>query len=137
MTDNVATIATAIERLNAGDIDGYMGLYRLDAAFSGYPSQFEPTFKGVIPFYRALLDGVPDLHVVPLDVLIDADRVAVRYRVTGSHKGELFGAPATGNAVDIEGLTIMRFDGDLVAHRWNRLDELTFFTQVGLLPSLG
>lgn len=137
MTDNEARIATAIERLNAGDIDGYMELYRLDAVFSGYPAQFEPTYDGVLPFYRALLSALPDLYVVPLDVLIDADRVAVRYRVTGTHKGELFGAPATGNAVDIEGLTIMRFDGDLVAHRWNRLDELTFFTQVGILAALG
>lgn len=137
MADNAASIAAAIERLNAGDLDGYLALYRLDAAFCGYPSQFEPTFAGVIPFYRALLEAVPDLYVVPLDVLIDADRVAVRYRVTGTHKGELFGAAATGNALDIEGLTIMRFDGDLVAHRWNRWDELAFLTQIGLRSPIG
>ena len=30
---------------------------------------------------------------------------------------------------------MLRFEGDRVAERWNRLDDVTLMTQLGLLPS--
>ena len=63
------------------------------------------------------------------------DRVAVRYVLTGTHDGDLLGAAGTGQALEVEGITIVRFEGDLVAERWNRLDDVTLLTQLGLMAT--
>jgi hypothetical protein len=34
-----------------------------------------------------------------------------------------------------EGITILRFDGDLVVERWNRLDDVTLLQQLGVLEA--
>ncbi|MDT7609596.1 MAG: hypothetical protein QOG96_4099 [Pseudonocardiales bacterium] len=60
--------------------------------------------------------------------------MAVRFTLTGTHTEELFGAPATGAPIEAEGITIVRFSGDRVVERWNRLDDVAFLTQIGLMP---
>ena len=78
---------------------------------------------------------MPDARITAEDLFADGDRVAVRYTLTGTHEGELFGAPGTGGALNVEGITLLRFEKDLVAERWNRLDDVTLLTQLGLLPA--
>ena len=59
----------------------------------------------------------------------------MRYVLTGTHEGELLGAAGTGQALEVEGITILRFEGDLVAERWNRLDDVKLLTQLGLMAT--
>ncbi|CAN5639220.1 hypothetical protein BH11ACT8_BH11ACT8_05280 [soil metagenome] len=135
MTDNATTIATAVEKLNAGDVVGYAtSLYSPDAVFHGFPAAFPPTRAGIIDFFSALVAAVPDACISARDLLSDGDRVALRFALTGTHTGDLFGNAATGRAIEAEGITIVRFEGDQVAERWNRLDDLSFLTQLGALP---
>ncbi len=136
MTDHATTLATAIGRLNDGDVDGYITmLYAPDAVFHGFPPAFGQDRDGIGQFFHALVAGLPDVRVDALDLLADGDRLAVRYALTGTHAGELFGTPPTGAHVDVEGITLVRFEGDQVAERWNRLDDLVFLTQVGAPPA--
>lgn len=78
---------------------------------------------------------MPDATIDAQDLLTDGDRVAVRFTLTGTHTGELFGAPATDARIDAEGITIVRFSGDRVVERWNRLDDIAFLTQIGAMPA--
>lgn len=136
MSDHATTIATAVGRLNAGDVDGYVTtLYHPHATFHGFPAEVGTDRDGITAFFRALVDAVPDTCVTARDLLVDGDRVAVRFALTGTHRGGLLGADGTGQAVDVEGITVLRFEGDRVAERWNRLDDLTLLTQLGLLPA--
>jgi hypothetical protein len=135
MSDHATTIATAVGKLNAGDVEGYITtLYAPDATFHGFPAAFPPDRDGITEFFRALRAGVPDATITAQDLLTDGDRVAIRFTLTGTHAGELFGVPPTGQHIDAEGITIVRFGGDLVVERWNRLDDVTFLTQIGALP---
>lgn len=135
MSDHATTIATAVGRLNAGDVDGYVTtLYAPDAVFHGFPPAFTPDRAGIAAFFRALRAGVPDATIGAQDLLADGDRVALRFTLSGTHTGELFGAPATGARIDAEGITIVHFSGDQVVERWNRLDDLAFLTQIGAMP---
>lgn len=136
MTDHANTIATAVGKLNDGDVDGYITtLYAPEAVFHGFPPAFAPDRDGITEFFRALRAGVPDATISAKDMLVDGDRVAVRFTVTGTHTGALFGVPASGAAIDAEGITIVRFVGDKVVERWNRLDDMTFLSQIGALPA--
>lgn len=136
MSDHASTITTAIGLLNDGDVDGYITtLYDPAAVFHGFPPAFTPDRDGVAEFFRALHAGAPDAVVTGQDMLVDGDRVAVRFTVTGTHTGDLFGAPPTGARIDADGITIVRFSGDRVVERWNRLDDVTFLTQIGAMPT--
>lgn len=136
MSDHATTIATAVGLLNAGDVDGYVtALYTPDAVFHGFPPAFTPDRNGIAEFFRALRAGVPDATIAAEDLLCDGDRAAVRFTLTGTHTGELFGAPPSGAHIEAEGITIVRFSGDRVVERWNRLDDVAFLTQIGLMPA--
>ena len=136
MTDHAATIATAVGRLNDGDVDGYITtLYHPHCRFHGFPDAFGSDRDGIAGFFRTLVGAVPDARIAAEDLIEQGDRVAVRYVLTGTHEGELFGAAGTGQALEIEGITIVRFEGELVAERWNRLDDVTLLTQLGLMAT--
>ena len=137
MTENAATIATAVGRLNSGDVAGYMStLYAPHSRFHGYPDVFSPDYAGVAAFYQALVAAVPDTRISPEDMLVDGDRVAVRFTFTGTHRGEFLGAPGTGGGLEVGGITILRFEDGLVVERWNQLDDVTLLTQLGALPAM-
>ena len=132
--DHTATIATAVGKLNAGDVDGYIStLYHPHCRFHGFPEPFVQSRDGIAEFFRALVTAVPDANIAAEDMLASGDRVAVRFRLTGTHQGELMGAPGTGRSLDVEGITILRFEGDRAAERWNRLDDVALLTQLGVL----
>lgn len=130
-----ALIQTHVQQLNEGDVSGYMRMYAPDCAFHGYPPDVSPDCSGVAQFYTALVEAFPGAQVAPADVVTEGDRVAVRYTLTGTHTGTFLGAPPTGKAISVEGITILRFEGGKVAERWNRLDELTLLTKIGALPA--
>lgn len=134
-TDHVTTIATAVDTLNGGDVEGYVrALYAPECRFHGFPDTFPPTRDGIADFFRALIGAVPDARITARDVLVDGDRVALRYALTGTHRGELFGAAGSGGSLEVEGMTVVQFVDAVVVERWNRLDDLALLTQLGALP---
>lgn len=80
--------------------------------------------------------GFPDYTITPFDMIVEGDRLALRYAFRGTHTGSFAGLPATGNRVDATGVCIYRFTGDLVAECWWNQDSLTFLQQLGVVPSL-
>ncbi len=136
MTIDYATIiANAVDKLNAGDVAGYVtALYAPDCLFHGFPDAFPPTRDGIADFFRVLISAVPDARIDAKDLVAEGDRVALRFVLTGTHRGELFGAAGTGRSLEVEGITVVRFVDGVVAERWNRLDDIGLLTQLGVLP---
>jgi len=60
----------------------------------------------------ALLTAFPDLHLERVELIIDGDRHADRWILTGTHQGPLFGIPPTGRRVRVEGATFTRLGPD-------------------------
>ena len=136
MSDHAATIAHAVGRLNEGDVDGYVtDLYHPHARFHGFPEAFGDDRDGIAGFFRALVAAVPDATIAAEDLFVAGDRVAVRFTLTGTHRGDLLGAAPDGQALRVGGITILRFEGDRCAERWNRLDDVTLLAQLGLFPA--
>jgi steroid delta-isomerase-like uncharacterized protein len=75
----------------------------------------------------------PDLVVEVLDQLAEGDKVATRWRASGTHRGPFAGIPATGRPVRITAMHLHRVvDGKLTEH-WEEIDLLRLMRQLGVL----
>jgi steroid delta-isomerase-like uncharacterized protein len=74
----------------------------------------------------------PDLHFELIDFVAENDKVLTRWIVTGTHSGEFLGAPATGNKVRAEGMSLDRIENGLVAEGFDGWDNIGFRRQLGL-----
>jgi len=84
-----------------------------------------------------LCDAFPDLHVTIDDIIVEGDKVAVRFTTTGTHKRELMGIPATNKKATWSGIEIDRFAGGKFVECWERLDTLGIMQQLGVVPTPG
>src|SRR5260370_16857622 len=50
--------------------------------------------------------GFPDLHFAVEDLIAEGDKVVSCWIISGTHKGEFMGVPATNRKVSIDGITI-------------------------------
>ena len=130
-----ARIRRALDRLNQGDLEGYLTLYADDAVLHGYG--LPPGKDSIRAYYQGFLAAFPDAAIHVADVITDGDRVAVRYAMKATHRGAFLDIPATGRAIEVTGLTILRFEGDLVAERWAEANFLSLLQQLGALPAPG
>jgi predicted ester cyclase len=80
---------------------------------------------------RGLLAAFPDLQFTTEDQLVQGDRVAFRWRATGTHTGPLGAAPPTGKPVTIDGLIIDRVVDGKVQERWEQWDQSLMLQQLG------
>jgi predicted ester cyclase len=68
-------------------------------------------------FDKILRPALSDLTVEIHDQVAEGDKVTTRKTIRGTHRGELFGVPATGKAVAIDVIDVVRLeDGRYVEH---------------------
>jgi predicted ester cyclase len=80
-----------------------MRAFLADAYFGHEPGPDEPTQADRwIQLTPDVVAAIPDLRIALEDVTVDGDRVRVRAVVTGTHTGELWGSPPTGEPVRLE-----------------------------------
>jgi predicted ester cyclase len=73
-------------------------------------------------FYGLLLQAFPDASMQIDEQIAERDLVTTRKTLRGTHRGEIWGLPATGNRVEWEFIDIFRVrDGKLVEH-WTHMD---------------
>jgi len=82
-------------------------------------------------------DAFPDNHFAIDDMFTEGDKVAVRYTITGTHKGEYMGIPPTNKKVRLWAIEIDRIVGGKFVEGWIKFDTLSFTQQLGLVPKLG
>jgi steroid delta-isomerase-like uncharacterized protein len=87
--------------------------------------------KGVVTMFRS---GMPDLRVIVDDMIAEGDKVATRYTLEGTHEGELFGVPPTGQRLSIESITVERVSEGKIRDHWRVTDELGMMQQLGVIP---
>jgi predicted ester cyclase len=86
--------------------------------------------QGFQVFYGMLLHAFPDASVEINEQLAERDLVATRKTLRGTHRGEIWNCPATGNRVELEFIDIFRVkDGKLIEH-WTSMDLASLRTQM-------
>ena len=87
--------------------------------------------KGVVAMFRS---GIPDLRVVVEDMIAEGDKVATRYTLEGTHEGELFGVPPTGQLLSIKNISVERVSDGKIREHWRITDSLDMMQQLGVIP---
>jgi predicted ester cyclase len=80
--------------------------------------------------------GFPDLRCSVLDAISESDRVACRWRMTGTHRGPFLGFEPTGRRVVLDGIGYFRLHDDRVAEEWLEYDALSLLRQLGVVPAM-
>jgi steroid delta-isomerase-like uncharacterized protein len=80
-------------------------------------------------------NAFPDMQMETQDMFATADRVAVRFRFTGTHTGEFLGNQPTGKRVDYQSYELYRIANGKIAEEWICADMLTILTQIGAFPA--
>lgn len=101
-----------------------------DHFLPGWPSGREG-FKELVRFWR---NAFPDIHEEALDLIADGEKVASRFRLRGTHRGDFYGIPGTGRKVGILGAEVFRIQNGMVTEYIYHEDTLGLFFQLGVMP---
>ena len=98
----------------------------------------DPTIagRGVGPVaYRRqverFLTGLPDLKFTVDDTISEGDKLVVYWTITGTHRGEFLGVPATNRKVSFSGITINQMGNGKI------LESTVIWDGLGLMKQFG
>jgi len=119
-----ATVEQYLAALSAGDAEATAALVAEDFV-NEHTSELGSGLQGRAAYAERLpgfLAQFSALHYEVVDLIVEDDRVAARYRMTANFDG---------HPIDIPGVMLFRVAGDLVAERTDVWDSLTFLRQTG------
>jgi steroid delta-isomerase-like uncharacterized protein len=118
-----------VEAFNRGDLDGLKALLADDAEIQGVFGQ--GLFERIAPVWRQLIEGYGmQLHVE--EMIAEGNRVAVRYRETGSFLRPAFGKEPTGKSYELVAMEWFEIEGDRIKRRWGARDAASQARQLGI-----
>ena len=82
-------------------------------------------------FYQAL----PDARVEVLDVVAEGDKVVILDRFGGTHRGEFFGRPGTGDRIEWMAIHVYTIRDSKVFEDAIMTDALAIMQQLGLVQA--
>jgi steroid delta-isomerase-like uncharacterized protein len=90
--------------------------------------------KAVRDFYANYVTGFSNIKFTVKDCFGQGNKIVKHWIFEGSHTGEFFGIAATGKTVKVDGVTLVRMEGDRIAEEQDFFDNLEFMQQLGLIP---
>jgi steroid delta-isomerase-like uncharacterized protein len=91
------------------------------------PLDLEGQMQRLAGFRSAL----PDITLTVEDVMAEADRIAFRSTINGTHYGELAGLPPTGKHITVGLVDILRVEDGRFAEQWGGPNMADMFRQLG------
>jgi len=82
--------------------------------------------------YGIFLSAFQDTKLTIEGIIAEGDTVMTRVKMTGMHKGDFEGIPATGKVVTLSAFTVFRLVDGKIAEEWEILDDLGLMTQLGM-----
>lgn len=140
--EHIKTVRRAIEAFNTGNITNVHEIISSDyinresqRAKDSYRSQLRGP-EEFIDTIKNLRGAFPDLHYEEQEIISQDNKVVFIANVTGTHTGNFFFVPPTGNKISYEAVHIhtMDSDGKILEHRAIR-DDLKFMLQLELIKA--
>jgi len=69
-------------------------------------------------FYSEIRAAVPDARYEVDDLIAEGDKVVVRWRLLGTHRGDFRGIAPSGSPIVLQGIAIYRVESGRLMERW-------------------
>ena len=128
---NIELIKSTMEAFNANDLDTCTS--RLSERFVIHLAELPQPLHGREVWRQgadAMKTAFPDLTGHIDDIVVEGDRIGLRLTLTGTHRGDFQGCPATGRAVRYVSHEFYRLDEGLIAEEWICSDTATLMRQI-------
>jgi steroid delta-isomerase-like uncharacterized protein len=83
------------------------------------------------------LAGYPDLHWTIVDIIAEKDKVVACWTISGTHRGDYMGVPATNKKVSVDGITVHHIANGKIMDSYSNWDALGMMRQLGAVSALG
>lgn len=97
-----------------------------------WPAQGPTGPKAFRDYYSAIRTAVPDARYEVDDLIAEGDKVVVRWRLLGTHKGPFRGIPPSGRSITLKGIAIYRVEGGRLMERWVVSDLYGLLEEIGV-----
>jgi predicted ester cyclase len=131
--ENEAAVRACFENASQGNFDALPDIVTSDYVLHPGEVRGADGLKDMVQGYRNALGG---LRVTIDQQFADGDFVATRFTITGTHEGDLMGAPPSGKDVAFTGIAISRCEGGRIAEEWEITDTVGLLGQIGALPAM-
>jgi steroid delta-isomerase-like uncharacterized protein len=132
---NKQMVRQFFEALNRQDTERIGKLVLSINYFFHFPGMPAMGWKEDKQFIAAINNAFPDLHNNIVDIVAEGDKVAVRFNVTGTHKGELEGIPPTGKKVSFGAMDFITLMDGKIAEDWLSVDMMGLMQQIRAIPT--
>ncbi|WP_035333789.1 ester cyclase [Dyadobacter crusticola] len=121
MTENNKAVVLRFnqEVIGEGNLESFKEL--MDEQFVNHsaPAGMSNGADGMIYFFNEILrPAMPDVHVTIHQQVVEGDLVTTRKTIGGTHTGTFLGIPATGRAVNIDVIDIVRVKNGKYFEHW-------------------
>lgn len=82
--------------------------------------------EDLLAMEQMLWTAFPDATLSLEPVLVEGDRAAFYFELSGTHEGEFMGAPGTGKRRTLTGIEIVRIENGVLLERWTGINMFSF-----------
>jgi len=133
-TETNKTIARRlVDAINADNEAAFLDVLAPDVVDHYAPPGLPPGSEGWNMNRKMFRAAFPDGHWHEEDLVAEGDRVVGRYILRGAHQGEFFGIPATGKAISVSNIHIVRIANGKIVEHWGHGDDMGMMRQLGAL----
>ena len=92
--------------------------------------------KGYLAIIGMMRSGFPDIQWSIDEMIVEDDKVAIRFTMKGTHKGTFFGVPATEKPIAVSAMNFYRLSDNQIIEEVGQPDMLGLLTQIGAVPAI-
>ena len=122
-----ATIRSWMNAWSEGNLDAVEDIFASDYAVNGNIVTPEGVKQAIIWLHSTFHNAVLSVE----KMVAEADRVAVRWSLQGTHGGAFMGIPATGRSVTLSGINIYRLANGKIQENHESVDIHGLLRQLG------
>jgi steroid delta-isomerase-like uncharacterized protein len=132
---NKAIICRYVDATNAGELDLF-DLFVDENYVENEPIPGQGPGREELKKAYVVFNGpFPDLEYVFEDLIAEGDLVFGRGVISGTHKGDFMGVPATGKKIRWTGTRLFRLQNGQVMEGWINVDMMGMMQQMGVIPA--
>ena len=133
--NNTQLMKRFVEFINTANVQLAQELISSDATFY-VPGQPEPMQgpEGYLAIIGMMRSGFSNIQWTLEDKVVEENKVAARFIMTGTHNGTFFGVPPTGKAIKVQAINFYRISNSQIVEEHGQPDMLGLLQQIGAVP---